>query len=79
MYDSSIVNNAVTAPFHQSNASSRPITPPRRLPDINNRPLTSGDRPRKTPALPFAHIPRNYTSQNLSKPSSATERTANPV
>uniref|UniRef100_A0A914Y726 Uncharacterized protein n=1 Tax=Panagrolaimus superbus TaxID=310955 RepID=A0A914Y726_9BILA len=80
IYDSSVVNNAVTASYNNNKnhniASIHPITPPRRLPDIQ-RPATTGNRPR---APPFGHIPRTLTTPNSSKPSTAsTERTANPV
>uniref|UniRef100_A0A914PGA3 Uncharacterized protein n=1 Tax=Panagrolaimus davidi TaxID=227884 RepID=A0A914PGA3_9BILA len=85
IYDSSIVNNAITSPYNNNNnnnnnnnsATSRPITPPRRLPEIQ-RPSTTGNRPRPPP---FGHIPRTLTnSSHPSKPSSANaERTANPV
>uniref|UniRef100_A0AC34GK29 Uncharacterized protein n=1 Tax=Panagrolaimus sp. ES5 TaxID=591445 RepID=A0AC34GK29_9BILA len=78
IYDSSIVNNAITASYNNNNniASIRPFTPPRRLPEIQ-RPATTGSRPR---APPFGHIPRTLTNPHSSKPSSAaTERTANPV
>lgn len=78
VYDSSTVNHAVSAPFN--NVSSRPLTPPRRLPDLKDlqRPLTADNRPRKIHALPFGHIPRTLTMPQRPK-SSNIERTANPV